>query len=142
MPGLSPRGPTLTGGGRSAILSALTPRVTMERPPKYRKLHELGAGGMGTIFRGVLEGQAGFQRPVVIKQVRNSRDAGHVRLFVDEARRYAVLDHENIGRIFDFEEVEGELCIILEFIDGWCLVDWVERHRELKRLPDVELGVF
>ena len=34
---------------------------------------------------------------------QDASDAGHVRMFVDEARRYAVLDHENIGRIFDFE---------------------------------------
>ena len=65
-----------------------------------------------------------------------------MRLFVDEARRYAVLDHENIGRIFDFEQVDGKLCIILEYIDGWSLVEYLERHRELRRLPDVELSVF
>ena len=65
-----------------------------------------------------------------------------MKLFVDEARRYAVLDHENIGRIFDFERVGGELCIILEYIDGWSLVEYLERHRELGRLPDVELSVF
>ena len=44
-----------------------------------------------------------------------------MQLFVEEARRYAVLDHENIGRIFDFERVGGELCIIFEYIDGWSL---------------------
>ena len=33
----------------------------------------------------------------------HAEDPGHLKLFVEEARRYAVLDHENIGRIFDFE---------------------------------------
>jgi serine/threonine-protein kinase len=61
---------------------------------------------------------------------------------VDEARRYALLDHENIGRIFDFDRVGGELCIILEYIDGWTLVDFVERHRREERRPDVDLCVF
>jgi serine/threonine-protein kinase len=111
-------------------------------PAKYTVLHELGAGGMGTIYRGVLEGQAGFQRPIVIKRLKHAGEPGHVQLFVEEARRYAVLDHENIGRIFDFEEVDGQLCIILEYIDGWSLVEYVERHRELGRFPDVELSVF
>jgi serine/threonine-protein kinase len=111
-------------------------------PGKYTILHELGAGGMGKIFRGVLEGQSGFQRPIVIKQLKHAEQQGHVQLFVEEARRYAVLDHENIGRIFDFEDVDGQLCIILEYIDGWSLVDYVERHRELGRFPDVELSVF
>jgi serine/threonine protein kinase len=111
-------------------------------PSKYRVLHELGAGGMGRIFKGLLVGQAGFQRPVVIKRLRYANDANLVRLFVQEARRYAVLDHENIGRIFDFEEVGGELSIIMEYIDGWSLVDYLEQHRRAGRMPDVEMTVF
>ena len=114
----------------------------MPEDAKYKVLEELGAGGMGTVFKGLLIGQAGFQRPIVIKKLRDAQDQGHVRLFVEEARRYAVLDHENIGRIFDFESVAGERSIILEYIDGWSLVEYLERHRDLGRLPDVELSVF
>jgi serine/threonine-protein kinase len=109
---------------------------------KYKVLHELGAGGMGHVYRGLVIGQAGFQRPVVMKQLRDSHDPGHLQLFVEEARRYAVLDHENIGRIFDFERVGEDMCIILEYIDGWTVVEYLERHRQLGRLPDVELSVF
>jgi serine/threonine protein kinase len=113
----------------------------MAEPLKYRILHELGAGGMGTVRKGTLIGQSGFQRPIVIKQLKN-HDPDHVRLFVEEARRYALLDHENIGRIFDFEEVGGEPCIILEYIDGWTLVDYLDRHGGLGRLPDIDLSIF
>jgi serine/threonine-protein kinase len=114
----------------------------MPDEPKYKVLEELGAGGMGTVFKGLLIGQAGFQRPIVIKKLRDAQDANHVQLFVEEARRYAVLDHENIGRIFDFESVAGERSIILEYIDGWSLIEYLDRHRELQRLPDIELSVF
>jgi serine/threonine protein kinase len=114
----------------------------MPEEPKYKVLEELGAGGMGTVFKGLLIGQAGFQRPIVIKKLRDAQDPAHVQLFVDEARRYAVLDHENIGRIFDFESVAGERSIILEYIDGWSLIEYLERHKELGRLADVELSVF
>ena len=109
---------------------------------KYKILEELGAGGMGKVYKGLLIGQSGFQRPIVMKQLRDAGEPGHVRLFVDEARRYAVLDHENIGRIFDFETVDGQMCIILEYIDGWSLVEYLERHREAGRMPDVDLSVF
>jgi serine/threonine protein kinase len=112
-----------------------------EPEPKYRILGQLGAGGMGTVRKGLLLGQAGFQRPIVIKQLKTG-EPEHLRLFVEEARRYAVLDHENIGRILDFERVDGELCIILEYIDGWSLVEYLERHRGLGCLPDAELSVF
>ena len=108
---------------------------------KYRILHELGAGGMGTVFKGLLVGQGGFQRPLVIKQVRNPAP-DQLRMFVEEARRYALLDHENIGRIFDFEEVRGEPCIILEYIDGWTVVELLERQRQQSEAPDIELCVF
>jgi len=113
----------------------------MAQRAKYKVLHQLGSGGMGTVYKGLVVGQAGFQRPVVIKQLR-SPDPAHVRLFVDEARRYALLDHENIGRIFDFEQVGDELCIILEYIDGWSLVEYLDAHRDIDRLPDVDLAVF
>jgi len=109
---------------------------------KYRIQQELGSGGMGKVFRGVLIGQADFQRPIVIKQLRHTQDPAHLKLFVAEARRYAVLDHENIGRIFDFERVAGEMCIILEYIDGWSLIEYLERHAEFGKLPDVDLSVF
>ncbi len=114
----------------------------MNLPAKYTILHELGSGGMGKIYKGVLVGHADFQRPIVIKQLRHSDDVGHVKMFVDEARRYAVLDHENIGRIFDFESVNGELCIILEYIDGWSLVEYVEQHRHKGIYPDLDLSIF
>ena len=85
---------------------------------KYRVVQELGVGGMGKVYKGLLIGQHGFQRPIVLKQLRDDDDPAHLRLFVEEARRYALLDHENIGRIVDFERVDGRMCIILEFIDG------------------------
>lgn len=109
---------------------------------KYTIVQELGAGGMGRVYKGTLVGQAGFTRPIVVKKLREGQDPAHLRLFVEEAARYAVLDHDNIGRIFDFDRVSGELCIILEWIDGWSLVEFLERHRECKRLPDVDLSVF
>jgi serine/threonine protein kinase len=109
---------------------------------KYRVVEELGAGGMGKVYKGLLIGQAGFQRPIVLKQLRDDDDPVHLRLFVEEARRYALLDHENIGRIVDFERVDGRMCIILEYIDGWSVVDFLSRHAAEGRLPDVDLTVF
>lgn len=103
---------------------------------------ELGAGGMGRVYLARLRGDAGFERPVVIKKLLEANDPELVRLFVEEANRYAVLDHENIGRIFDFERLDGDLSIILEFIDGWSLADFLDRHIGLARLPPVDLSVF
>jgi serine/threonine protein kinase len=111
-------------------------------PSKYVVERELSSGGMGRVFLGRLNGQADFFRPIVIKRLLDADDLDMVALFVEEARRYAVLDHENIGRIFDFERVDGELSIILEYIDGWSLIDFLERHRATGEAPNAELCVF
>ena len=36
----------------------------------HTTLDPLGAGGMGWVHKGLLIGQAGFQRPIVIKQLK------------------------------------------------------------------------
>ena len=38
-------------------------------PSKYVLEQELGAGGMGRVYRARLTGEAGFERPVVIKKL-------------------------------------------------------------------------
>lgn len=111
-------------------------------PSKYVLEQELGAGGMGRVYKARLVGEAGFERPVVVKKVLDSSDHTLITLFVEEARRYAVLDHENIGRIFDFERVDGDLCIVLEYIDGWSLSEFIDRHVMLDRMPPSEIVVF
>ena len=111
-------------------------------PSKYVLDQELGAGGMGRVYRARLTGEAGFERPVVIKKLLDATDLSLISLFVEEARRYAVLDHENIGRIFDFERIDGDLCIVLEYIDGWSLSEFIDRHLLLDRLPPAEIVVF
>lgn len=111
-------------------------------PSKYVLDQELGAGGMGKVYRARLVGEAGFERPVVLKKLLDAKDATLISLFVEEARRYAVLDHENIGRIFDFEKVDNDLCIVLEYIDGWSLAEFIDRHIMVDRLPPAEIVVF
>jgi len=111
-------------------------------PSKYVLDQELGAGGMGRVYRARLIGEAGFERPVVMKKLLDANDASLITLFVEEARRYAVLDHENIGRIFDFERIDNDLCIVLEYIDGWSLSEFIDRHIILDKLPPAEIVVF
>jgi serine/threonine-protein kinase len=111
-------------------------------PSKYVLERELGAGGMGRVYHARLVGEMGFERPVVIKKLLDGTDLSLIALFVEEARRYAVLDHENIGRIFDFERIDNDLCIVLEYIDGWSLSEFIDRHLILDRLPPAEIVVF
>ena len=58
---------------------------------------------MGKVYKGLLIGQAGFQRPIVIKQLRDARTRRTCSCSWRRRGATRVLDHENIGRIFDFE---------------------------------------
>jgi serine/threonine protein kinase len=87
---------------------------------RYRLLQRIGAGGMAEIFRAVARGAQGFERTVAIKRIRpevvEHTDMG--RLFADEARVSALLDHPNIVQVYDFGAVDGTYYITMEYLKG------------------------
>ena len=66
---------------------------------------------MAEICRAVAVGDQGFERTVAIKRIREEvgelADIG--KLFADEARLSALLDHPNIVQVYDFGAVDGDL---------------------------------
>jgi serine/threonine-protein kinase len=76
----------------------------------------IGAGGMGSVFRGWDER---LERPVALKVILPNKlvDAAHAR-FLREARLLSKLDHPNICRIYDVIEDEGGSYLVLELIEG------------------------
>jgi len=85
---------------------------------KYRIVRRLGAGGMGTVYEAV---QLKLGRRVALKIMHPylaTNVAGRER-FIREARALARLSHENIARIFDFDELgDGDFYLVMEFLDG------------------------
>ena len=53
-------------------------------PSKYVLEQEFGAGGMGKVFRARLIGEAGFERPVVMKKLLDAKDVGGGQVLIDE----------------------------------------------------------
>ena len=110
-------------GGPSALRSSrMTPPALAAR---YRALFVLGRGGMGTV-EAALEvgaeeaGRAAYQRVVALKRLlpESGRDRRRVEMFLREARLAAMLDHPNVVRAFDYGEIDGELFLALEYIEG------------------------
>jgi len=58
-----------------------------------------------------------------------SRDREHVLRSEREARMLALLNHPNIAGIYDFKEVDGNCCLILEYVDGQTLAEHLQRGR-------------
>jgi eukaryotic-like serine/threonine-protein kinase len=84
---------------------------------KYQVVRELGAGGMGTVYLAV---DSNLKRTVALKILHKDRATNEtlVRRFESEAHAAAQLKHENIVTVYDAGQIEGNLFIALEFVDG------------------------
>ena len=85
-------------------------------------LQELVArGGMGEVFRALVTGADGFEKPVAVKRILPSRStrADIVEMFVKEAKLMTSLSHPNIVDVLDFGKAEdGSYFLVLEWIEG------------------------
>lgn len=86
---------------------------------KFKILDVLGRGGMGTVY---LAEQITMHRLVAIKVMKNvgtgQRRLDYLTRFTREARAVAALNHPNIIRAFDFDEINGQPYIVMEYIEG------------------------
>jgi len=87
---------------------------------KYTLFERIGRGGMAEVFKGRIQGPAGFERVFVVKRIlpHLSDDASFIKMFVEEAKLSARLNHPNIVHIFELGAVEGEYFISMEYIRG------------------------
>ena len=90
----------------------------------------LGKGGMGEVYRAT---DTKLKREVAIKILPDefSRDPDRVSRFQREAQALAALNHQNIGAIYDLQEVESTRFLILELVEGDTLADLLEKRRAL-----------
>ncbi|MDP9001242.1 MAG: serine/threonine protein kinase, partial [Myxococcota bacterium] len=89
----------------------------------YKPLLELASGGMATVYVAKQVGAAGFERLVVIKRVHphllSNRD--FYDMFRDEARVCSTIRHPNVVPVVDVAEVDGELFLVLEYVESLAL---------------------
>jgi eukaryotic-like serine/threonine-protein kinase len=92
---------------------------------RYELLRRLAAGRMAELFVARQRSVSGFEKQLVIKRIlaNRARDPDFVRMFLDEARVAATLDHPNIVQIYDVGHVEDEYFIAMEHIPGKNLVE-------------------
>jgi len=61
------------------------------------------------------------------------------RRFLDESRTLASFRHPNIVRVMRFFEANGSAYMVMEFVEGAALPDWIKERRPL---PYLELGAM
>ena len=87
---------------------------------KYHVLARLGHGGMGNVYLAMHAGPAGIQKLLVVKQLREDLvTMPEARsMFLDEARISTRLNHANIVQTNEVVDEEGDLYLVMEFLDG------------------------
>jgi serine/threonine-protein kinase len=105
---------------------------------RYRRLMQLGRGGMGEVWLALRTGRAGFHRLVVLK--RMLQDDGDepevlVQRFIGEARTSARLHHPNIIAVHDLGQIDGAWFIVMEYLSGVNVFELVKRAARGGTLP-------
>lgn len=87
---------------------------------KYTLLDRIAVGGMAEIFLARQAGLEGFEKTIVIKRIRPhlSKQASFVKMFLNEAKLAAQLNHPNIVQIYDLGKINESYFIAMEYIFG------------------------
>jgi serine/threonine protein kinase len=105
---------------------------------RYVLFREIASGGMASVHLGRLLGPVGFSRVVAIKRLHPhlARDPEFVTMFIDEARLAARISHPNVVPTLDVVALEGELFIVMEYVEGESLARLVKLARAAdQKLP-------
>jgi dienelactone hydrolase len=97
----------------------------------YRILEQLGAGGMGVVYKAV---DTKLNRLVALKflPAHMQHDPELKRQLIEEARAASALDHPNIVVIHDIEETGGDLFIAMTYHEGATLREKIAGGLDVK----------
>ncbi len=95
---------------------------------------------MAEVFRGEALSVQGFKKQVAIKRVlpNLAQNKSFIRMFLDEARLGARLNHANIVTVFDIGAADNTYFIVMEFVDGANLKTVLETLKKMGLKPGVK----
>jgi serine/threonine-protein kinase len=82
---------------------------------------------MAEVFLAMARGIQGVNKLAVIKRLREPDEPELVRMFLDEARLAARLNHPNIVHTYEIGEAGGEYFIAMEYLEGQPLSEVLKR---------------
>ncbi len=113
--------------------------VTLGRIGGFRLVKRLATGGTSDVLLARAEGPHGFERTVVLKRLlsEHQTDPEFAKMFTREAAAYARLSHPAIVKLFDFFTSDGQLIMVLEYVDGVSLAKLLTHvHQSGQKLDD------
>lgn len=94
----------------------------------------LGQGGMGAVYLAEKR-KEDFSLTVAIKVIADlAIEPERQGLFAEEIRNLAELNHPNIARLLDGGRSDGGAFLVMEFVDGDSLLQYVGQRRVAERL--------
>lgn len=110
----------------------------------YRLVSKIAEGGMGVVYKAHQMGVGEFRKLVAIKLIKERYSAvpEFQSNFVGEARLVADLIHTNIVQTYHLGCVNGQYFMVMEYVNGVNLEEFLIRHEELDRQVPVEVAVF
>ena len=102
---------------------------------KYELIEAIAEGGMATVWRARMHGAAGFSREVAVKQIKSEFRGlrNYIDMFVEEARVGSELAHPNIVQVLDFCLENRTYYLVMEWINGVDLGQFVQSHIASRR---------
>jgi serine/threonine-protein kinase len=98
--------------------------------PGFEMIEKIGQGGMAVVWKAR---QISLDRIVAIKvlSAQYKHDAADVQRFQSEAQQAAKLKHAGIVQVYDTGVVNGVYYIVMEYVAGYTVGDWVRRKGAL-----------
>ena len=93
----------------------------------YKLLQKIGEGGMGTVY--MAEQEKPVRRRVALKIIKPGMDTDQVvARFEAERQALALMDHNNIAKVFDAGATEtGRPYFVMELVNGIPITDYCDR---------------
>tara|TARA_R110002073_G_scaffold208011_2_gene368304 strand:+ start:41500 stop:43503 length:2004 start_codon:yes stop_codon:yes gene_type:complete len=99
---------------------------------KYELLALIAVGGTAEIYLARISGASGFEKYLVVKCLLDhlADDQEFVRMFLDEARVSAQLDHSNIVQTLELGEHGGRYFLVMEYLAGMSVAQLARKTQE------------
>ncbi len=114
--------------------------IGLKLDERYEITELIGVGGMSNVYKGI---DIMERRTVAVKILKNEfcENDEFVRRFRNESKAIAVLNHPNIVRIFDVNYENNIQYIVMEYIDGITLKEFIEQRGRLEWRDTVHITI-
>jgi tRNA A-37 threonylcarbamoyl transferase component Bud32 len=87
---------------------------------RYELIRRFASGGMAEVYLARAVGISGFEKIVALKRIlpQYAQRENFVRMFLDEARLTAAIQHNNVAQVYDVGECDDGLFFAMEYVHG------------------------